>query len=101
MLTCSAHTGDGLDEVWQAVLDHRAHLEEQGSLQARRAEQQREWMWAMVDAELRDAVRRSPRVRELLTEITPGVRSGEVSAVDGADRIIAAFAADLAAADAD
>ena len=54
-------------------------------------------MWAMVDAELRDAVRRSPQVRELLAEITPGVRTGEVSAVDGAARIIAAFSSDLAA----
>ena len=96
VLTCSAHTGDGLDDVWAKVVEHREWLEELGSLQARRAEQQREWMWAMVDAELRDAVRRSPRVRELLTDITPGVRTGEVSAVDGADRIIAAFSTDLA-----
>ena len=55
-------------------------------------------MWAMVDSELRDAVRRSPRVRELLTEITPGVRGGTVSAVDGSARIIEAFSADLAEA---
>lgn len=96
VLTCSAYTGDGLDEVWEAVVAHRSWLEEQGSLMTRRAEQQREWMWAMVDAELREAVRRSPRVRELLTEITPGVRSGEVSAVDGAARIIDTFATDLA-----
>ena len=97
VLTCSAQTGDGLDDVWAAVLEHREWLEAQGSLHARRAEQQREWMWAMVDAELRDAVRRSPQVCELLAEITPGVRTGEVSAVDGAARIIAAFSSDLAA----
>lgn len=96
VLTCSAYTGDGLDEVWTEVLQHRAWLEEQGSLHTRRAEQQREWMWAMVDSQLRDSVRRSPRVRELLAEITPGVRAGEVSAVDGAARIISVFAADLA-----
>lgn len=96
VLTCSAYTGDGLDDVWASVVEHREWLEEQGSLHQRRAEQQREWMWAMVDAELRDAVRRSPRVRELLTEITPGVRSGEVSAVDGSARILEAFSADLA-----
>ena len=52
-------------------------------------------------AELRDAVRRSPRVRELLGEITPGVRSGEVSAVDGSARILEAFSADLAERDRD
>lgn len=96
VLTCSAYTGDGLDEVWEAVLEHRAWLEAEQSLQTRRAEQQREWMWAMVDAELRDAVRHSARVRELTAEITPGVREGRISAVEGAEQIIAAFAADLA-----
>lgn len=98
VLTCSAYTGDGLDEVWASVVEHREWLEEQGSLHGRRAEQQREWMWAMVDSELRDAVRRSPRVRELLGDLTPGVRAGEVSAVDGAAQIIEAFSADLAEA---
>ncbi|MGO1168041.1 MAG: methylmalonyl Co-A mutase-associated GTPase MeaB [Janibacter sp.] len=96
VLTCSAYTGDGLDEVWSSVVEHREWLEEQGSLHSRRAEQQREWMWAMVDSELRDVVRESPRVRELLIELVPGVRAGEVSAVDGASRIIAAFSTDLA-----
>ncbi len=96
VLTCSAYTGAGLDDVWQAVLDHREYLEERGSLATRRAEQQQEWMWAMVDAELRDAVRRSPRVREQLGELTAAVRSGSTSAVDGAERIISAFSTDLA-----
>ncbi|WP_068249707.1 methylmalonyl Co-A mutase-associated GTPase MeaB [Janibacter corallicola] len=95
VLTCSAQTGAGLDEVWQAVLDHRSHLEAQGSLATRRAEQQQEWMWAMVDAELHDLVRRSPGVREHLAELTAAVRSGETSAVEGAGRVIDAFARDL------
>ena len=60
MLTCSALTGDGLDEVWAAVLEHREHLEAEGSLEVRRARQQQDWMWAMVDAQLHDAVRDTP-----------------------------------------
>ncbi len=70
-----------------------------GSLAAggvQRCDQQTSWMWAMVDAELRDAVRHAPRGRELTAEITPGVREGRISAVEGAEQIIAAFAADLA-----
>ena len=30
VLTCSAMTGAGLDEVWSAVLEHREHLESRG-----------------------------------------------------------------------
>ena len=63
VLTCSARTGAGLDEVWAAVLEHREHLEAEGSLDARRARQQQDWMWAMVDAQLQDAVRDAPSVR--------------------------------------
>ncbi len=86
VLTCSAQTGAGLDEVWAEVVAHRAWLEEHHSLQARRAQQQQDWMWAMVDARLTDAVRDSARtVRE---EVEGAVRAGRLSAVDGAEQIL-------------
>jgi len=97
VLTCSAQTHAGLDEVWQAVLDHRAHLEAEGSLAARRAQQQQDWMWAMVDAHLEDAVRHTPSVRAQRDEMEAAVRAGEVSAVEAADQILAMYAADLRA----
>ncbi len=96
VLTCSAQTGTGLDEVWQAVLDHRAYLEEQGSLETRRREQQTSWMWAMVDAELRDGVRRSPSVRSVVAELHDGIADGTTSAVDAAQQVLGAFFADRA-----
>jgi len=91
VLTCSAQTGAGLDEVWQAVLDHRAHLEAEGSLASRRAQQQQDWLWAMVDAHLEDAVRAHPAVRAERAGLEADVRAGRVSAVDAADRILRAF----------
>ena len=98
VLTCSAVTGAGLDEVWQAVLDHHAHLESGAdglTLAERRALQQEDWMWAMVDAELADGVRRSPSVRARRDEITRAVHDGAISAVEGTARILALYAADL------
>lgn len=94
VLTCSAQTGAGLDEVWAAVLEHREWLESGsgvGSLEARRAQQQQDWMWALVDAHLEDAVRSAPAVREQRARIEAAVRSGELSAVDAAAQILAAF----------
>ncbi|MCB0871865.1 MAG: methylmalonyl Co-A mutase-associated GTPase MeaB [Actinobacteria bacterium] len=94
VLTCSAVTGDGLDEVWDAVLEHRAHLTESGSLAARRAAQQRHWMWTMVDEHLHDAVRQAPGVSALREELERDVEDGRLSAVEAAARIVSAFAAD-------
>jgi LAO/AO transport system kinase len=97
VLTCSALTGAGLDEVWQAVLDHRAYLGEHGSLAARRARQQQDWMWAMVDASLTDGVRRSPSVLAERERLEAAVREGGLSAVEGTARVLELYAQDLRA----
>jgi LAO/AO transport system kinase len=95
VLTCSALTGAGLDEVWEAVLEHRAHLESEGSLEARRAQQQQDWMWAMVDAHLQDLARQTPSVHAQREQIEQAVRAGDLSAVDGSARILELVTSDL------
>lgn len=95
VLTSSSYTGDGLDEVWQAVLDHRATLAADGSLDARRAAQQRDWMWALVQDDLATALRRSPGVRAMTKHLESAVSSGELSAVEASAEILDAFRRDF------
>ena len=73
------------------MLEHREHLEAEGSLEVRRARQQQDWMWALVDAHLTDAVRAAPTVRDRRQQIESAVRSGELSAVDAATEILGLF----------
>ncbi|MCA0295652.1 MAG: methylmalonyl Co-A mutase-associated GTPase MeaB [Actinobacteria bacterium] len=94
VLTSSSLTGKGLDEVWQAILAHRARLEEAGELDARRARQQREWLWALVHGELEDALRTSGSVSAIRAGLEADVESGELSALEASDAILRAFAAD-------
>src|SRR5213595_3852691 len=49
VVTYSALTGDGIAELWGAVLDHRGRLTAGGELAERRREQQVKWMWAMLE----------------------------------------------------
>ncbi|MFZ0530676.1 MAG: methylmalonyl Co-A mutase-associated GTPase MeaB [Propionicimonas sp.] len=95
VLTSSSLTGKGLDEVWQAIVDHRARLEAAGELEARRARQQREWLWALVRGELEDALRTSPAVSAIRPSLEAEVESGELSALEASDAILTAFAKDL------
>jgi LAO/AO transport system kinase len=94
VLTSSALTGKGLDEVWQAIVDHRAALEEDGRLEARRARQQREWLWALVRGELEDALRTSTSVSAIRADLEARVEAGDLSALEASDAILKAFAAD-------
>lgn len=93
VLTCSALTGDGLDEVWQAVLDHRAWIEEHGGLEAFRAGQQVDWMWSQVETAWLDNIRSDHAVRVETDRIATAVRSGRMSALEGSAQVLAAFTA--------
>lgn len=92
VLTCSSYTGAGLDEVWGAVMNHRNELEVAGELGARRAGQQRDWLWNMVRAEILESLRTSTQVREAASSVEARLEHEELSALEGADEILAAFA---------
>ncbi len=94
VLTSSAYTGDGLDELWQAVLDHREYVAGHGGLETRRNAQQLEWLWALVRGELEDALRRSPSVRGVKKPLEHRVGSGDLSALEASTEILGAFAKD-------
>ncbi len=79
VLACSSQTGAGIAEVWAAVEEHRGTLEAEGELAGRRADQQVQWMWAMVRDQLMDRLHADPAVREALPGLEREVRSGELT----------------------
>lgn len=92
VLTCSALVREGLDEVWQAVLDHRAWLDEHEGLAHHRAEQQVAWMNAQTEATLMDALRSSESLRDLQRSLEDDVRHGRTSALEASSEFLQAFA---------
>ncbi|MFD9740741.1 methylmalonyl Co-A mutase-associated GTPase MeaB [Umezawaea sp. NPDC059074] len=91
VLTCSALTGTGLDDVWDQIEKHRATLTEAGELAERRKRQQVDWTWAMVRDHLLTSLRSHPEVRDLTPELERQVREGELTATLAAERILEAF----------
>ena len=92
VLTCSSYTKEGLDDVWQAIVDHRAYLEKDGSLRVRRTEQQREWLWNMVRNEILESLDTDPSVQQTAARIEAGLGIEATSALEGAEEILRAFA---------
>ena len=93
VVTCSGLTGAGVADLWRRVLDHRAHLGEQGVV-AKRAEQQLDFTWALVRDELEQRLRRHPGVRAVREQVRAEVLAGTLPATVAADRILAAYDAD-------
>jgi LAO/AO transport system kinase len=87
VLTCSALTGDGLDEVWAKVLAHQEGLD----LAAKRRRQQVGWTWTLVKDRLLAELRADPRVAEISAEVEREVLAGELTPALAAERILSAF----------
>ena len=64
VLTCSSLEGTGIPAIWERIGDFRSLMEETGTLDRKRAEQARRWMWGEVDENLLSAFRGHPEVRQ-------------------------------------
>jgi LAO/AO transport system kinase len=89
VLTVAGLTGQGLDDLWARVLEHRARLEASGELQAKRRAQDTKWMWALVHERLHERLTRDPAVRGRVPAIERALAEGTLSPTAGADEILA------------
>jgi len=90
-LTCSGLTGDGVEQLWAEVQRHHAVMEEAGEIQARRARQQVDWMWSMVNEQLLSRLQSSEAVRQIADRVQDDVRSAQTTASLAAAKILKAF----------
>lgn len=90
VVTCAALYDVGIEEVWQQVLQHRAHLTAAG-IAEKRSGQQLDFMWSLVRDELAERLRHSATVAAIRDEVAAAVLSGDLPATSAADRILAAY----------
>jgi LAO/AO transport system kinase len=79
VITCSALTGSGIDELWDHILDHRKRLTASGEIARRRSEQQVKWMWAMLEERLFARLKSDPALKAKLPAIEADVAAGKLS----------------------
>ena len=91
VLTCSAATGQGIAEVWQAVDRFRAALGASGELAEKRACQASSWMWNEVSESLLAALKAEPEVARRLGQLEAEVMAGKVTPTVGAQQLLAEF----------
>jgi LAO/AO transport system kinase len=91
VLTTSAATGAGLDDLTSAVLDTLSSARQSGALDRRRRLQLVQGMWSAVDRSLGLALRESDEVKAVLPGIEAAVARNELTVGDAAARILAAF----------
>ena len=76
VVACSALKQDGIEDLWNKILDHRQRLTASGELKARRGEQQVKWMWTMLEERLFAPLRSDRAIKTALSRIEADVVAG-------------------------
>lgn len=91
VLTCSALTHQGIDQVWQAIQSRYERMKISGDLVERRRRQNLRWLWSTVADRLRQAVRTHPAVQAIRSQLERDVLAGNITPEQAARRILSAF----------
>ena len=91
VLTCSSLTGEGIAAIWQMVLAHRDHLEQNGFLGERRGRQALQWMDELISLGLEELFRGNPAIAARLPQLREAVRRGEATPSAASRELLSLF----------
>ncbi len=89
--TASSTTEEGIEELWDVIKSYQSLTMENGVFQARRREQSKEWLHAMVQEQLRTMFYRHKEIASALPEIEKGVMDGTIPVTQGAWELLNRF----------
>ena len=92
MIQLSALHAQGVDTFWAMVLEFKALQTANGKFDVRRQKQALAWMWERIDAGLKTAFAKHPRVQTLLPQLTQEVLAGRMAASTAARNMLLAHA---------
>jgi LAO/AO transport system kinase len=88
VLSASALTRRGIDVFWDEVERYRRTMRANGELEAKRQRQALAWMWALIDAGVRQHFRQHPAVEAELAQLTQAVAEGRTTPGAAAHRLL-------------
>ncbi len=88
VLTCSALEKIGIDGVWETILKHKDIFTKSGELIKKRKEQEINWMWALLDANLKNYIFSMPSVKKVVNEVKHALQEGRITPDSAANQIL-------------
>ncbi len=88
VVTCSALKDEGIEALWEHILDHRQRLTASGELAARRGDQQVKWMWTMLEERLFEPLRTDRTLKAALPRIEADVAAGRMAPGTAVEQIV-------------
>ncbi len=90
-LLCSALHNQGVDEVWQMILDFVATMKHHGEFVEKRRLQATDWMWTLVMDDLKELFLHDKNVAAMVDQIQTSVATGITTPSTASRRLLEAF----------
>ena len=88
VLTCSSLFSEGIETIWETILDHKQKFTESGEFDLKRKEQALEWMHFLLEDGLRSWFYSNPEVAQLLPGLKKDIAQLNISPTAAADRLL-------------
>ncbi len=92
VVTCSAMTGDGLNNIWTEIERHHELFTQSGELVERRQAQRVRWLRSLLTSELVTRLHTHTVVNKLLPKLEADVKANRTTPTQAADELLEAFA---------
>ena len=95
VMTCSAIEGNGIPEIWAAVIEFQKTMSKKGVFQQRRKNQSRQWLHATLQSNLQEFFFHNKAIKENLQDIEEKVIAGKLSSSKAAELLLGLFTKSL------
>jgi LAO/AO transport system kinase len=79
VMTCSARTNTGIQEVWDTILEYKTFTQQNGYFEKKRLDQSRYWMYETINQNLKDSFYHDRRIQKMLEKEETKVLMGETT----------------------
>lgn len=77
--TCSAYTRDGINRVWQMIIEYVNFTRQNGFFDQKRSRQGKYWMYETIDEQLRGNFYNNEHIQQILCEYEQKLERNEIS----------------------
>lgn len=88
VMTCSAIYNEGIEGIWETILDHHKLMEDSGRFEKKRREQAIRWMHEAVIHSLKDNFYGNEKVKDALGELEKEVVEDKISPFAAAQKLL-------------
>ncbi len=86
--TCSALTGEGIENIWKVITKFKSHTKSTGVFEERRKSQALEWVYNLVEEQIKKSFYENPEIQKSLPKIEKDILSGKILPTTAAEMLL-------------